>query len=100
MKLIDRRYRDEILTPTVISSSAAIGNNFMLMDSNYRPHHANLVNDFMFIDSILQRQINLEVDSHHVKELLKSHNQELTIDELIEMHEQDIEELESLNPFQ
>ncbi|GFW76485.1 hypothetical protein TNCV_1582641 [Trichonephila clavipes] len=48
----------------------------------------------------LARQINLVVDSvGDVKEMLDSHNQELTIDELIEMHEQDqdIEELESLN---
>ncbi|GFU63694.1 hypothetical protein TNCV_1509732 [Trichonephila clavipes] len=35
------------------------------------------------------RQINLKVDSDDVQELLDSHNQELTIDELIEMHEQD-----------
>ncbi|GFV99489.1 hypothetical protein TNCV_5078531 [Trichonephila clavipes] len=33
-------------------------------------------------------------------ELLDSHNQELTIDELIDMHEQDIEELQSLDPVQ
>ncbi|XP_023218164.1 uncharacterized protein LOC111620476 [Centruroides sculpturatus] len=33
----------------------------------------------------LARQINLEVDSDDVQELLDSHNQELTIDELIEM---------------
>ncbi|GFV66301.1 hypothetical protein TNCV_2737151 [Trichonephila clavipes] len=45
-------------------------------------------------------QINLEVDSDDVAELLQ--NQELTIDELIEMHkqEQEIEELESLDPVQ
>ncbi|GFU83485.1 hypothetical protein TNCV_2142431 [Trichonephila clavipes] len=35
----------------------------------------------------LSRQINLEVDSDDVQELLNSHNQELTMDELIEMHE-------------
>ncbi|GFW82425.1 nose resistant to fluoxetine protein 6 [Trichonephila clavipes] len=43
---------------------------------------------------------NLEVDSDDAQELLDSHNQELTIDELIEMHEQDIQELESLDPVQ
>ncbi|XP_023242991.1 tigger transposable element-derived protein 1-like [Centruroides sculpturatus] len=45
------------------------------------------------------RQINLEVDSDDVRELLDSHNQELTIDEVIEMREQeqDIEELDSLD---
>ncbi|GFX16069.1 uncharacterized protein TNCV_4703271 [Trichonephila clavipes] len=46
----------------------------------------------------LARQINLEVNSDDVQELLDSHNQELTMDELIEMHEQDIEELKSLYP--
>ncbi|GFV46239.1 hypothetical protein TNCV_261901 [Trichonephila clavipes] len=48
------------------------------------------------------RKINLEVDSEDVQELLDSHNQELTMDQLIEMHEQeqDIEEFESLDPVQ
>ncbi|GFW17314.1 hypothetical protein TNCV_3905241 [Trichonephila clavipes] len=45
----------------------------------------------------LVRQINLEVDSD-IQELLDSHNRELTIDELIEMHEQGIEKFESLEP--
>ncbi|GFV80953.1 transposable element Tc3 transposase [Trichonephila clavipes] len=46
----------------------------------------------------LARQINLEVDSDNVRELLHSHNQDSAMDELIEMHEQeqDFEELESL----
>ncbi|GFX03012.1 hypothetical protein TNCV_3261581 [Trichonephila clavipes] len=50
--------------------------------------------DLRFRGIILSRQINLEVDSDDVQELLDSHNQELTMDELIEMHEQeqDIEE--------
>ncbi|GFW18101.1 hypothetical protein TNCV_4006411 [Trichonephila clavipes] len=45
----------------------------------------------------LARQINLEADNDDVQELLDSHYQEQTMDELIEMHEQkqDIE-LESL----
>ncbi|GFT75761.1 hypothetical protein TNCV_3125541 [Trichonephila clavipes] len=45
-------------------------------------------------------QINLEVDRDNIHELLAFHNQELTIDELIEMQEQDIEEHESLDPVQ
>ncbi|GFW56947.1 hypothetical protein TNCV_161751 [Trichonephila clavipes] len=48
----------------------------------------------------LFRKINLEVDSDDVQELLDSHYQELTINELIEMHEQDMEEIESLDPAQ
>ncbi|GFX61922.1 hypothetical protein TNCV_3777331 [Trichonephila clavipes] len=45
------------------------------------------------------RQINLEANSDDVQELMDSHYQELTIDELIEMHEQeqDIKEFESLD---
>ncbi|GFV14695.1 hypothetical protein TNCV_2586681 [Trichonephila clavipes] len=43
-------------------------------------------------------QANIEVDSDEVQEFLDSHNQELTIDELMEIHEikQDTEELEFL----
>ncbi|GFW69963.1 hypothetical protein TNCV_1404161 [Trichonephila clavipes] len=48
----------------------------------------------------LVRQINLEVNSNDVQELLNSYNQELTIDELIKTLEQDIEKLESLKPIQ
>lgn len=48
---------------------------------------------------ILARQINLEVDSDDVQEMLYSHYQGLTIDELIEMREQ-IEELDSLDSVQ
>ncbi|GFV10356.1 hypothetical protein TNCV_1851881 [Trichonephila clavipes] len=44
----------------------------------------------------LARQENLEVDTETFQELLNSHIQELRIDELIEMHEQDVEELYSL----
>ncbi|GFW48537.1 tigger transposable element-derived protein 1 [Trichonephila clavipes] len=49
---------------------------------------------------IFKMQIILEVDSDDVQELLDFHNQELTTNKLIEMHGQDIEELESLDPFQ
>ncbi|GFU11956.1 hypothetical protein TNCV_3265561 [Trichonephila clavipes] len=46
--------------------------------------------------------MNLEMDCDDVQELLDSHYQELTINELIEMHEQeqDVVELESLDPVQ
>ncbi|GFU96720.1 hypothetical protein TNCV_839451 [Trichonephila clavipes] len=37
----------------------------------------------------LAMQINLEVDSNDVQEMLDSHNQELTADGLIEVHEPD-----------
>ncbi|GFW92494.1 hypothetical protein TNCV_518111 [Trichonephila clavipes] len=47
----------------------------------------------------LARQINLEADSNDVKELLNSHNHELSIEDLIETYEQeqDIEEFESID---
>ncbi|GFW37395.1 hypothetical protein TNCV_860021 [Trichonephila clavipes] len=41
----------------------------------------------------LAKQINLEMVSDDVQELMDSHNQDSTIDEIIEMHGQDIEEL-------
>ncbi|GFU88382.1 tigger transposable element-derived protein 1, partial [Trichonephila clavipes] len=50
----------------------------------------------------LTRAINLEAHSDGVQELLVSHNQNLAIDQFIDVHEQeqDIEELESLDPVQ
>ncbi|GFW12314.1 hypothetical protein TNCV_2489581 [Trichonephila clavipes] len=36
----------------------------------------------------LARQINLEVDSDDIQELLDTHNQELTMDELIEVSDE------------
>ncbi|GFY17109.1 transposable element Tcb2 transposase [Trichonephila clavipes] len=36
-----RRYRDEILRPIVVPYAAAIGDDFILMDDNCRPHHIN-----------------------------------------------------------
>ncbi|GFT40000.1 hypothetical protein TNCV_12401 [Trichonephila clavipes] len=41
-----------------------------------------------------------KVDSDEFQELIDSHNQELTNDDHIAMHEEDIEELESLDPVQ
>ncbi|GFX27604.1 RNase H domain-containing protein [Trichonephila clavipes] len=48
----------------------------------------------------LARQIKLEVNNDDVQELMDSHHQELTIDELIEVYEQeqDIKELKCLDP--
>ncbi|GFW49977.1 transposable element Tcb2 transposase [Trichonephila clavipes] len=37
--LTARRYRDEILRPIVVPYAAAIGDDFILMDDNCRPHH-------------------------------------------------------------
>ncbi|GFV36974.1 transposable element Tcb2 transposase [Trichonephila clavipes] len=41
--LTARRYREEILRPIVVPYAAAIGDDFILMDDNCRPHRANLV---------------------------------------------------------
>ncbi|GFX22867.1 transposable element Tcb2 transposase [Trichonephila clavipes] len=46
--LTARRYRDKILRPIVVPYAAAIGDDFILMDDNCRPHRANLVEDFLF----------------------------------------------------
>ncbi|GFX59768.1 hypothetical protein TNCV_1778071 [Trichonephila clavipes] len=66
---------------------------------------SNLYTGGIFVDGSLKntplhRQINLEVDSVFVQELLDSYNRELAIDEFTEMHEQEqnIQKLESLYP--
>ncbi|GFX66724.1 transposable element Tcb2 transposase [Trichonephila clavipes] len=45
--LTARQYRDEIFKPIVVPYAAAIGDDFILMDDNCRPHRANLVEDFL-----------------------------------------------------
>ncbi|GFY11236.1 transposable element Tcb2 transposase [Trichonephila clavipes] len=47
---------DEILRPIVVPYSAAIGDDFILMDDNCRPHCANLVKDFLFEEGILRME--------------------------------------------
>ncbi|GFU61233.1 transposable element Tcb2 transposase [Trichonephila clavipes] len=46
--LTARRYKDDILIYFVVPYAAAIGDDFILMDDNCRPHRANLVEDFLF----------------------------------------------------
>ncbi|GFW74262.1 transposable element Tc3 transposase [Trichonephila clavipes] len=41
------RYRDEILDPYVRPYAAAIGNDFILMDDNARPHRARTVEEYL-----------------------------------------------------
>ncbi|GFU74406.1 transposable element Tcb2 transposase [Trichonephila clavipes] len=50
------RYRDEILRPIVVPYAAAIGDDFILMDDNCRPHRANLVEGFLFEEGIVQME--------------------------------------------
>ncbi|GFV57172.1 transposable element Tcb2 transposase [Trichonephila clavipes] len=52
--LTSRRYSDEILRPIVVPYAAAIGDDFTLMDDNCMPHHANLVEDFLFEEGIVR----------------------------------------------
>ncbi|GFU50958.1 transposable element Tcb2 transposase [Trichonephila clavipes] len=54
--LTARRYRDEILRPIVVPYAAAIGDYFILMDDNCRPHRANLVEDFLFEEKIVRME--------------------------------------------
>ncbi|GFX29218.1 hypothetical protein TNCV_3217521 [Trichonephila clavipes] len=68
-------------------------------ESRFRPDEiGNLIEEV--VD--LARQINSDVESDDVQEVLDSPNPGLTIDELIGMHEykQDIEELVSVDPVQ
>ncbi|GFV43119.1 transposable element Tcb2 transposase [Trichonephila clavipes] len=41
------RYRDEILDPYVRPYAASIGNDFILMDDNARPHRARIVEEYV-----------------------------------------------------
>ncbi|GFS95157.1 transposable element Tcb2 transposase [Trichonephila clavipes] len=54
--LTARLYRDEILRPIVVLYAAAIGEDFILMDDNCRPHRANLVEDFLFEKEIVRME--------------------------------------------
>ncbi|GFX91315.1 transposable element Tcb2 transposase [Trichonephila clavipes] len=51
----DRR-DDEILRPIVVPYAAAIGDDFILMDDNCRPHRANLVEDFLYEEGIVRME--------------------------------------------
>ncbi|GFS79166.1 transposable element Tcb2 transposase [Trichonephila clavipes] len=54
--LTARRYRDEILRSIVVPYAAAIGCDFILMDDNSRPHHANLVEYSLFEEGIVRME--------------------------------------------
>lgn len=50
------RYRDEILRPFVVPYAGAIGDSFLLMDDNARPHRAGLVDDMLEEEGIERMQ--------------------------------------------
>ncbi|GFT94738.1 transposable element Tcb2 transposase [Trichonephila clavipes] len=54
--LTARRYRDEMLRPIVVPYAAAIGDEFILMNDNCRPHRANLVESFLFEEGIVRME--------------------------------------------
>ncbi|GFT79212.1 transposable element Tcb2 transposase [Trichonephila clavipes] len=54
--LTAHRYRDEILRSIVVPYAEAIGDDFILMDDNCRPHRANLVEDFLFEKRIVRME--------------------------------------------
>ncbi|GFT62277.1 transposable element Tcb2 transposase [Trichonephila clavipes] len=54
--LTARRYRDEILRTIVDPYAAEIGDDFILMDHNCRPHRANLVEDYLFEEGIVRME--------------------------------------------
>ncbi|GFY14198.1 transposable element Tcb2 transposase [Trichonephila clavipes] len=47
---------DEILRPIVVPYAAAIGDDFILVDDNSRPHRANLVEDSLFEEEIVRME--------------------------------------------
>ncbi|GFX76311.1 transposable element Tcb2 transposase [Trichonephila clavipes] len=54
--LTARRYSDAILRAIVVPYSAAIGDDFILIDDNCRPHRANLVENFLFEEGIVRME--------------------------------------------
>ncbi|GFV38329.1 transposable element Tcb2 transposase [Trichonephila clavipes] len=54
--LTARRYRDEILRPIVVPYAAAIGDDFILMDDNSRPHYTNPVENSLFEEGIVRME--------------------------------------------
>ncbi|GFX96687.1 transposable element Tcb2 transposase [Trichonephila clavipes] len=54
--LTARRYRDETLRPILVPYAAAIGDDLILMDDNYRPHRGNLVEDSLFEEGIVRME--------------------------------------------
>ncbi|GFU15348.1 DDE_3 domain-containing protein [Trichonephila clavipes] len=47
VQIYNGEYRDEILDPYVRPYAAAIGNDFILMDDNARPHRAGIVEEYL-----------------------------------------------------
>jgi transposase len=45
-------YRDEILAPIVRLYAGAIGDDFIMMDDNARPHRAGIVNEYLQQETI------------------------------------------------
>ncbi|GFV12418.1 transposable element Tcb2 transposase [Trichonephila clavipes] len=54
--LTAHRYRDAILRHIVVPYAAAIGDDFILMDDNSRPHRGNLVEDSLFEEGIVRME--------------------------------------------
>ncbi|GFW16949.1 transposable element Tcb2 transposase [Trichonephila clavipes] len=50
--LTGRRYADEILRPHVIPYAIAIGDSFVFLDDNARPHRARLVENMLEAETI------------------------------------------------
>ncbi|GFX99524.1 transposable element Tcb1 transposase [Trichonephila clavipes] len=47
---------DDILRPIVVPYAAVIGDYFILMDDKFKPHRANLVEDFLFEEGIVRME--------------------------------------------
>ncbi|GFV90807.1 transposable element Tcb2 transposase [Trichonephila clavipes] len=88
--LTGQRYVDDILLPHVGPFLNGLP-GAIFQQNNARPHTVESVPEFdKIVNAIyehihLTKQINSEVDRDDAREMLDSHNQGLTIDELIEM---------------
>ena len=52
--LISVRYRDEMLHPIVRPFTGSIGDDFILIDDNARPHRAKVVNQYLETETIVR----------------------------------------------
>ena len=54
--LAGRRYKDKILRHIAVPYVSSIGDGFILIVDNYRPHRANLMNDIFLVEEIIRME--------------------------------------------
>ncbi|GFT81121.1 hypothetical protein TNCV_955091 [Trichonephila clavipes] len=91
--ILQRRHRF-----TVETMGCVLQRPVRFIFNSMKAQHGTVANAAPVPTSSEMRSIMKKVSSNGVQELLDFYYQELTMDELTEMHEQDIEKLESLDP--